>query len=97
MTKISTLRVQLKKALDNDITDATIMAQVNDQILDLEIADSLMWKWMHEYQRPDYQEGVDIVRVYLEGEKEEISAVKDKMLTSIEDAQSILEQISNDD
>ena len=94
MTELSRLRVNLLERIDSDSIDATILKEMQGSILALEEADSLMWQWMHAYNRPDYDEAsLDDVREYLESEKQRIQVVSDKMTSSIERADSLMQTL----
>ena len=90
MTDISQMRVKLKKYLEGpDIPDDKRIA-VNEAIAGLEMADEVMWDWMHAYTRPDYEGDLDIAQEYLESEKKRISNVSETMLSNMATADSLI-------
>ncbi|HMQ64524.1 MAG TPA: hypothetical protein PKE06_27820 [Flavilitoribacter sp.] len=78
----------LKKDLRNLPQDSLVQAGISE----LTLAEDAMWDWMHGLKPHDEIEemGQEEAQTYLEQEKEKISAVKDKMLHSMETAKSLL-------
>jgi len=84
----------LKKMLTPMIEDTTkLRNQLLDTILELEDAEEGMMDWMANYKsKPSkLKEGVDPMAYYLE-EKKKITEVKNKMLSSIENAKVLLNE-----
>ena len=78
----------LKKDLKNLPQDSLVQAGITE----LTLAEDAMWDWMHELRPHDEIEQMaqEEAEAYLTQEKEKISAVKDKMLHSMETAKSLL-------
>ncbi len=83
------LRKKLRKKLDSTELDSTNRKNILNSIQALEKADDEMMEWMAEFKKPeDTPEAVN----YLKNEKIKISAVKESMLKSIENAKHILNE-----
>ena len=66
-----------------------------DKTLDeLEAGDSLMWDWMHNYNKPE-EAPMDSIYAYLQKEKQRVMKVRDVMLASIEHAESLTQKLGH--
>ena len=95
---MSALRQRLNVLAESAAASPVAIAQITEANLKLAEADSLMWAWMYGYQRPEEEEEhPDSVREYLRSELEKIESVRDKMLESIDHAQSVIRQLQPDE
>lgn len=94
MGHISQLKTELEKAAENAALEEKVQLQIAQSIQNLELGDSLMWEWMHNYAKPE-SAPADSVKLYLENEKIRINRVSETMLTSIKNAESLLQQLGH--
>lgn len=76
------------RALSVEPVDSVIL----QQLAELETAEEAMWAWMHELKPAPEREAMahsDYLK-YLDEEEEKISEVRDMMLTSISNAESLI-------
>jgi len=100
MPKMATLnntRVKLLKQYGDENLSVEKRTGLSTAIMHLEEADSLMWDWMHNYNRPDYDGNLDSVRVYLENEMVTVTIMRDKFVSSMEEGEALLTKFSDDD
>ena len=57
----------------------------------------VMWAWMYGYSPPSRDSDPGDIRNYFELEKEKVSVVRDKILSSIENAESLMQTIDHDE
>ena len=91
----------LKAKLEADPElNETIKAQINETMEALNAADEAMWEWMHNLKQlkplRNTLSHLEILQ-YLETEKIAIAEVKDRMLGSINEGKTLLEQLENVD
>lgn len=100
MPKMATLnntRVKLLKHYGDKNLSADKRTGLSNAIMHLEEADSLMWAWMHNYNRPDYDRNLDSARIYLENEMATVTIMRDKFLSSMEEGEALLIKYAGDD
>ena len=92
MTKLTQLKRQLKIKLqeERNLVDRGDWKQIKEVVLSLESADEAMMQWMRTYKTSfegmsDYE-----IEYYLNEEKKQIVQVKQKMVSSINKANTIL-------
>lgn len=88
MSDISKLGKEIKKK-KQELSDSTLIAIYDDHIKALNEADEAMYDWMHEFELPDQESDVE---PYLIKEKDRIQKVSDMMLSSIANAQKLLDE-----
>ena len=84
---------RLKTWKDSVATPEDMIPEVDQTIQDLVDADSLMWEWMYNYERPDYEGNLDSARLYLLSEQTRVNVVKERMLSSMAAGEQLLEKI----
>ena len=70
---------------------------LSNAIQHLEEADSLMWDWMHNFNRPNYSGNLDSVQAYLENEQIRVQYMKEKFLSSVDEGAALLIKYDDDD
>lgn len=88
MGEMAKLKKELKSNLNSDSTNAE---KLQIAIENLEIADKVMWDWMHNY----HQEIVDTSNVeaalkYLEKQYGDVKVVEEKINTSLKNGKDLL-------
>jgi hypothetical protein len=94
MSEIEELRSALKDEAMNASLDSTYLQAIHESMKALEAGDSLMWDWMHNYNKPENL-SVDSLKVYLTAEKEKIAGVSTSMKNAIADAQGLLQKLGH--
>ena len=98
MDEIVDLQQRLKGFLMTTRMDSTnvIRQQVEDGLTDLVRADEAMWEWMHAFKLPTQEDerSDEEITKYLESEKIRIQEVADKMNSSIENGNNLLNEIN---
>jgi hypothetical protein len=94
MATLNNMRVKLLKQYKDENLGADQRVALSSAITHLENADSLMWGWMHNYSRPDYDGNLDSAKAYLENEKVKVEYMKGKFLSSMAEGEALL--IKND-
>lgn len=96
MGEIHKLKKQLKKELNKHLEDVSdTRGLILDHITALEDADEGMMTWMADYKKPrQLKESQDPMTYYL-GQEKLINKVKDDMLSSINNAQELLNKLGN--
>ena len=97
MPKMGELNNTRKKLELASESESQYAESIETAIAHLNEADSLMWDWMHNYQRPDYEADLDIARTYLENEMKRVEVMKEKMLSSIDDGSALLQKLEQDE
>ena len=93
---INTLIEELDTLAIRVQADTKLWEAIMTQRAALKEADSLMWDWMYGYAPPNREQPADSVIAYFDQEKQKISLVSEKMLTSIEQAEQFLKSLPND-
>jgi len=91
MSEIGRLKRQMSEKLKEN-TDPQKAEGIQQMIYQLGEADEAMMNWMGEFKRPDYSNFKNAKAVY-QKEKVKITAVRDKMLTTISKANAFLSTI----
>ncbi len=97
MAMLNNTRVKLIKQYEDENLSAVNRTDLSRAIMHLVEADSLMWDWMHNYNRPDYDGNLDSIRVYLEKEKITVTIMKKKFFSSMEEGETLLAKYREDD
>lgn len=97
MSDLNNTRGKLIKYLDADGVNPEYAAMIPGTVQQLEAADSLMWDWMHNYGRPDYDENLDSARIYLDNELETVKHMKVVFLESMEQGHQLLNKLDESD
>lgn len=100
--KIPKLQKQIKQTIDsiNKLPSKELQANASYKIelenlyIDLSGADSLMQKWMNEFNLDSFNTNLEKRVKYLSGEREKIEKVKNAVLTSLQNADSLLKKRS---
>ncbi len=95
MADLNNIIKRLKTSREDIEESAEMTAEIQTAIADLVAADSLMWDWMYNYKRPDYEGDLDSARMYLVSEQERVTVVKESMLSSMERGEQLLEKLSD--
>ncbi len=95
MADLNNIIKRLKTSREDIEESAEMTAKIQTAIADLVAADSLMWDWMYNYKRPDYEGDLDSARMYLVSEQERVTVVKESMLSSMERGEQLLEKLSD--
>ncbi len=90
MAILNNAHVKLIRQREDDDLSAEQRTILHTAILHLEEADSLMWDWMHNYSRPDYEGNLDSIRIYLANEKVTVLHMKEKFLSSMAEGEALL-------
>lgn len=94
MSTLLSLEKQLKEKIQKVDTSETNSAEeikkLNDQILELQVADEAMMQWMRNFQVDQEGWSHDSVMSYMEQEKKNISLVRNQMLKIIENSEELL-------
>ena len=96
--KIPRLQKEVKQMIDSINkfppkelkANASYKMELENLLIDLSNADSVMHKWMDEFNLDSFNTNVEQRIKYLSGEKIKIDKVKDAVLTSLQKADSIL-------
>ena len=91
MPELNNLQKRLETMAANDSSNELIITAISD----LRKADSLMWAWMYQYKRPEGDDTEAILK-YLEGEKVKVTAVKEAMISSMDNARQIIKPESDE-
>lgn len=94
MGRISELKTKLESEAKNPSLDSAMQIEVQLSIEALILGDSLMWDWMHNYEKP-VNAPDDSVKTYLENEKIRIRKVSDSMLSAIKNAEDLLQKLGH--
>lgn len=100
MPKMATLnntRKKLLKKYDDPRLSSDERHVISTTVRNLEEADSLMWDWMHSYNRPDYNDHPDSIRAYLEKEKITVLYMKEIFLASMANGEDLITKYASDD
>lgn len=84
-----------KKALKKLKTDANSTA-VDQMVKKLDMADEAMMSWMHDFDKPDGKD-VEATMKYLNEEMVKVTNVKDVMLSSISEAQALIDKMKGNE
>lgn len=98
MPKISDI-ARLLSILEIDEKNSTIDSlthkDISESIDQLNMGDSLMWEWMHNYRKPE-DAPLDSIEAYLQSEITRVTKVRDVMLEGIKNAESLVQKLGND-
>ena len=94
MGEIESLRESLVSELENTALDSQLRVATNEAISRLELGDSLMWDWMHNYSIPENVSNDSVVK-YLENEKRQITQVRQTMQGAITGAEGLLQKLGH--
>ncbi|MGD1842109.1 MAG: hypothetical protein ACFB0B_14615 [Thermonemataceae bacterium] len=98
MGQLKALKKAFKDSLAISAADSTVdnpfETTLQSNLAALDEADKAMWDWMHNYQAPDSVQ-IDANLIYLEEQKKLILEVKEKMESSMTNAQQTLDSLSN--
>ncbi len=90
MGYISSLQRTLRAFLDTSTLQSDTI-QIRSTIIFLANAEEGMWEWMNQIKKPD-QNDVPTAKTYLENEMQKIIKVKEDMLQSIEQGETLIEK-----
>ena len=91
MSDIKSVQRELLK-IDKDLYPSEKQVSLKNAKEYLIIADSLMWDWMHNYKKPNFNDG-EKAKAYLESEFAKISRVDSLMTTAVEIGSNTLEDL----
>jgi len=97
MAELNNTRVKLLKHYGDEKLSSDKRSDLSSAIMHLEEADSLMWDWMHNFDRPDYEKNLDSVKIYLENEKITVTIMKDQFLASMKEGEALLLKYRGDE
>lgn len=94
LTEMSSLITKLEEESKNEALEAFQQDQVRMAIKLLKDGDSLMWLWMHEYNKPE-DVTLDSLHTWLLEEHDRIRDVRGAMLESIRNANALLQLLGH--
>ena len=96
MSEINKLIKRLEESYGSEELDTALLDRVLYHKNALIEADSLMWAWMHGYQPPARDGNPDSIRRYLTLERDKVFVVREKMLSSITNANKLIQKLTPD-
>jgi hypothetical protein len=94
MSDIARLSEILEQEALNTNLDSVSSAAVRDALAQLTSADSLMWEWMHNYNKPE-DAPAETIKAYLLKEQQRVQVMRDAMLRSISNAESLAQKLGH--
>jgi len=89
---------RLSEVLDSEAMNPNLDSLTHASILqvraELNAGDSLMWDWMHNYNKPEGAP-LDTLKAYLLSEKERVTKVRTTMLEAIRHAESLAQKLGH--
>lgn len=88
---LSEAQMDIKKWIALQPEDFNIPESLNQNYIHLQEAEEAMWEWMNQYKKPSGSDPTSAIQ-YLENQQKSISAVRDKMLNSLDEYEKIRDE-----
>jgi hypothetical protein len=95
MSDIARLLSILEIDEENSSIDSLTHKDISESIAELNMGDSLMWEWMHNYRKPE-DAPLDSIEAYLQSEITRVTKVRDVMLEGIKNAEALVQKLDHD-